>query len=120
LTHPEVFLGIATGKGRAGLDSVLLQHGLSDAFQTLQTADRCRGKPDPEMLLQAIAETGLAAEEAVMIGDTTFDMEMARSAGTLAIGVSWGYHDSMDLRDAGAHAVIDHPSELLSVLRQRT
>lgn len=120
LVHPEVFLGIATGKGRAGLDDVLRRHELSGCFHTLQTGDRCRGKPDPDMILRAIAETGLTAVETVMIGDTAFDMQMARSAGTWAIGVSWGYHDVTDLRDGGAQAIIDHPGELLSALRQLT
>ena len=81
LSHPEVFLGIATGKGRSGLDAVLQRHGLDGYFHTLQTGDRCRGKPDPDMLERACAETGLRAAETVMIGDTAFDMEMARSAG---------------------------------------
>lgn len=118
VSHPEVFLGIATGKGRNGLDDVLRRHDLSSYFHTLQTGDRCRGKPDPDMLERACAETGLAAAETVMIGDTAFDMEMARSAGTWAIGVSWGYHEIADLRHGGAHAIIDHPSELLAALHR--
>ncbi len=120
LQHPEVFLGIATGKGRVALDTVLQRHGLAGQFHTLQTGDRCRGKPDPEMLLRALDETGLTAPETVMIGDTSFDMQMARHAGAWAIGVSWGYHDPADLCLAGAHAVIDHPFELLATLRQLT
>jgi phosphoglycolate phosphatase len=118
LQHPELFLGIATGKGRPGLDAALQWHGLAGQFHTLQTGDRCRGKPDPDMLLRALAETGLEASESVMIGDTSFDMEMADHAGFLAIGVAWGYHDPAALLAAGARAVIDHPAELLAVLRQ--
>jgi phosphoglycolate phosphatase len=118
LQHPELFLGIATGKGRAGLDYTLQLNGLSDRFHTLQTGDRCRGKPHPEMLLRAIAEVGVNPEETVMIGDTNFDIEMARSAGVTAIGVSWGYHDRQDLSQAGAHAVMEHPSQLLGLLSQ--
>lgn len=117
LQHTELFLGIATGKGRQGLDEVLRQHDLSGAFHTLQTGDRCRGKPDPEMLERALAETGLTAGDAVMIGDTSFDMAMALAAGVTAIGVSWGYHAALDLQQAGAHAVIDHPSQLVATLR---
>ncbi len=116
LQHPELFLGIATGKGRAGLDYTLQMNGLSDRFHTLQTGDRCRGKPHPEMMLRAVAEVGLSPAEAVMIGDTSFDIEMARSAGATAIGVTWGYHDRQDLGQAGAHAVIEHPSQLLDLL----
>lgn len=118
LQHPDLFLGIATGKGRDGLDKVLRLHGFSDSFQTLQTADRCRGKPDPEMLLRAMAETGLTAAETVMVGDTSFDMEMAQAAKVRAIGVAWGYHTVDDLLGAGADIVIDHPDEMLAALRR--
>jgi phosphoglycolate phosphatase len=118
LQHPELFLGIATGKGRPGLDIVLEQHAMGGYFHTLQTGDRCRGKPDPEMLERALDETGLTADAAVMVGDTSFDMAMAQAAGVKAIGVSWGYHTAADLWEAGAHAVIDQPSELPAILRQ--
>lgn len=117
LEHPDVFLGIATGKGRRGLDEVLRLHGLAEHFHTLQTPDHARGKPDPEMLQLAMAETGFDAAETVMIGDTTFDMAMARAARTWAIGVAWGYHAAAELRQAGAHAVIDHPGELLTAIQ---
>lgn len=118
LEHPELFLGIATGKSHSSLLAMLAEHGLTQRFHTLQTGDRNRGKPHPEMMLRAISETGLTVAEAVMLGDTTFDMEMARAAGSRAIGVTWGYHDRNDLERAGADAVIDHPGELLSVLRR--
>jgi len=117
LDHPAVFLGIATGKGYASLQAVLAEHGWSRRFHTLQTGDRRRGKPHPEMMLQAMAETGVAPEAAVMLGDTAFDIEMARAAGSRAIGVSWGYHARADLTQAGAEAIIDHPSELFGALR---
>lgn len=116
LRHPELFLGIATGKGRRGLDYTLQKQGMEGYFHTLQTGDRCRGKPHPEMMLRAIEEVGLTPTQAVMIGDTSFDMEMARSAGATAIGVAWGYHEVADLWQAGAAAVIDHPSQLLPLL----
>jgi phosphoglycolate phosphatase len=117
LSHPELFLGIATGKGRAGLDDLLHRHGLSGHFHTVQTGDRCRGKPDPDMLQRAIAETGLTPAQTVMIGDTAFDMQMAVSAGCLAVGVAWGYHAPEDLRAGGAAAVIAHPDDFLPTLR---
>ena len=100
-------LGIATGKSRRGLLMTLEQHGLTGRFVTLQTSDTGPGKPHPDMLFRAMAETGAEAPLTVMIGDTTFDMEMARSAGTLVIGVSWGYHEVDELRGAGAHMIID-------------
>lgn len=112
LARDGVLLGVATGKGSRGLRKSLDQHGLTDRFVTLQTADRARGKPDPEMLHNAMAETGVAPEHTVMIGDTVYDVEMARNARVAAIGVSWGYHAVADLRQAGARAVIDSFSQL--------
>jgi len=99
-------LGLATGKSHRGLVATLDSHGLIERFVTLQTADRALGKPHPDMLLKAMSETGAEASATVMIGDTTYDMEMARSAGTFALGVAWGYHGAEDLRAAGAHGVV--------------
>jgi phosphoglycolate phosphatase len=106
-------LGIATGKGRRGVDYILGKHGLADRFVTIQTPDNAPGKPDPGMMLQAMAETGVERHRTVMVGDTTFDMAMARAAGTHAIGVSWGNHAPVELRDSGAHAVIERWSEFM-------
>ncbi|MEQ8506634.1 MAG: HAD-IA family hydrolase [Rhodospirillales bacterium] len=99
-------LGIATGKGRRGLDLTLDKHGLQGRFVTLQTADSAPGKPDPGMLLNAMAEAGTEPSSTVMIGDTTYDVEMSRNAGVLAIGVAWGYHETTELMAAGAARVI--------------
>jgi phosphoglycolate phosphatase len=101
-----ILLGVATGKGRRGLRITLEHHGLLDRFVTLQTADDAPGKPHPGMLHRAMAETGAAPETTAMIGDTTYDILMALSARTAAIGVSWGYHPPEELRAAGAHAVV--------------
>ena len=105
-------LGVATGKARRGLDHVLARHALAPRFTTLQTSDVARGKPHPEMLERAMAETGVEPSRVAMIGDTTFDIQMARNAGTFAIGVDWGYHPTEDLWAAGAHAVIGDFSDL--------
>jgi phosphoglycolate phosphatase len=117
LHAPEIFLGVATGKNMVGLEHTLAALGLRDRFHTLQTSDRRRSKPDPDMVLQAMAETATAPEATVMIGDTSFDIEMARAAGVTPIGVSWGYHPVEDLRAAGAAAVLGHPSELIDCLQ---
>lgn len=111
-------LGVATGKALRGLNATLNLHGLENRFVTLQTADRARGKPDPEMVLRALDETGAVAASTVVVGDTTFDMEMARNAGVAAIGVAWGYHPSEALLAAGALRVIDHYDELPALVRQ--
>jgi len=100
-------LGVATGKGIRGLLNTLEGHGLTDRFVTLQTADVAQGKPSPDMLFRAMSDTGTQAGDTVMIGDTTFDMEMAVNAGTKAIGVAWGYHSVNELSAAGAHMIVD-------------
>ncbi|HEX8214595.1 MAG TPA: HAD-IA family hydrolase [Allosphingosinicella sp.] len=105
-------LGIATGKSDRGLKLCLERHGLHRRFVTLQTADRHPSKPHPSMIEQALAEAGAGPETTVMIGDTTFDMLMARAAGAAAVGVAWGYHDAQELSQAGAHYIARDPSEI--------
>lgn len=105
-------LGVATGKSDRGLGLCLEHHGLRQSFVTLQTADRHPSKPHPSMIEQAMADAGAGPETTIMIGDTSFDMEMARAAGTTAIGVTWGYHGAEELREAGAHFIASDPSEI--------
>lgn len=100
----DVLLGIATGKSRRGLDGLLEAHGFTGWFVTRQVADDHPSKPHPSMLHTALGETG--ATQAVMVGDTTFDMEMARNAGLPAVGVNWGYHPPAALAGAGAAVVL--------------
>jgi len=113
-------LGIATGKAMRGLIATLEPHGFFDYFITRQTADVAMGKPHPDMLNKAMADTGVDADATVMIGDTTYDMEMARNAGTKSIGVSWGYHPPEELLTAGAHVVIDGFEALVAALESLT
>lgn len=94
----DLLLGIATGKSRRGLDAMLDHHGLRGHFVTLQTADNHPSKPSPAMLLAACDEAGVDPAKAVMIGDTTFDMQMALNARAAALGVDWGYHPATALR----------------------
>lgn len=103
----EVFLGVATGKARRGLDHAFHAHDIGHFFHTSQTADDHPSKPNPSMLLRALEETMVAPRNSVMVGDTTFDIEMGRAAGFRTVGVSWGYHPTADLHDAGADIVID-------------
>ncbi|MGE4129184.1 MAG: HAD-IA family hydrolase, partial [Hyphomicrobiaceae bacterium] len=114
--EPDTLLGIATGKSRRGVDAVIEREGFHGLFATIQTADDNPSKPDPEMLLRAMRETGARSRDTVMIGDTTFDMEMARAAGTRALGVCWGYHPPELLVRAGAHDMIDGYEHLPAAL----
>ncbi len=105
-------LGVATGKSLRGLKAVIAEHELSGVFVTLQTADRALSKPHPDMVLRALDETGAEAHRTTVIGDTVYDMEMARAAGARALGVAWGYHDPDELLAAGADTVLDHPDQI--------
>ena len=109
-------LGIATGKGRGGVDYILDKHRLTGRFATIQTPDIAPGKPDPTMLHQAMADTGVGPARTIMVGDTTFDMAMAGAAKTQALGVSWGNHGPNELRESGAHAVIDRWGQFMETV----
>lgn len=105
-------LGVATGKSDRGLRHILEHHGLAHRFVTLQTADRHPSKPHPSMVETAMAEAGASPATTAMIGDTSFDMMMARAAGAHAIGVAWGYHTRHELLESGAHHVVEHAATL--------
>ncbi len=88
----ELLLGVATGKSRRGLVRMLGVHALEGMFVTTQVADDHPSKPHPSMLEQTLYDTGVKAKNAIIVGDTSFDMEMGRNAGFGTIGVRWGYH----------------------------
>ena len=109
-------LAVATGKSDRGLAACLTTHGIADLFVSLQTADRHPSKPHPAMLEAALFEAGAQRAEAVMIGDTSFDMAMAKSIGVAAIGVGWGYHDADELAASGARCVVQTSAQLAAAL----
>jgi phosphoglycolate phosphatase len=110
----DTLLGIATGKSRRGVARLLDREGWQQHFMTIQTADDNPSKPDPAMILRAMAETGAEPGATVMVGDTSYDMEMARSAGVRAVGVGWGYHEPERLLAAGAETVVATGADLLA------
>ena len=114
--QPETLLGVATGKSRRGLDKLLKGHGLERMFITQQVSDHHPSKPHPSMIRAALSETGLEPHQAVMIGDTSFDMEMAAAAGVAGIGVGWGYHPRESL--GAARHVIERFEDLPPLLQQ--
>ena len=87
------WLAVATGKSRAGLNHVLARPELHGVFDGSRTADETAGKPDPLMLCELMREFGCEPERTLMIGDTTHDLQMARSAGCASVGVSYGAHE---------------------------
>lgn len=109
-------LGVATGKSDRGLNHCLAGHGLSALFATLQTADRHPSKPHPAMLEAAMDDCLALPRDTVMIGDTQYDVAMARTIGVRAIGVDWGYHTPDELLAAGADAVATSPAHLKELL----
>jgi len=111
-------LAVATGKSDRGLAACLATHGITDLFVSLQTADRHPSKPHPAMLEAALFEAGAEQHQAVMIGDTSFDMMMARSAGVRALGVGWGYHGANELMASGAVNVADTVAALGDLLEE--
>lgn len=116
----DILLGIATGKSRRGLDALLDSHDLKRFFVTTQVADDHPSKPHPSMLLTAMAEAGVDAPDALMIGDTSYDIDMAKAAQMRAIAVGWGYHKAPALagadRLAGDAASLEN--DILEVLEQ--
>lgn len=113
--QPDMTLAVATGKSRRGLDALLQAHGLEGVFASTQVADDHPSKPHPAMIHAALAETGVEADQAVMIGDTTYDMDMAAAADVTALGVSWGYHPAEALRPV-AHEILPDFAALPGVL----
>lgn len=112
----DVLLGLATGKSRRGVDALLELHDLRDRFVTIQTSDNAPSKPHPAMVHQALAETGLRAADTTLIGDTSFDMLMAQNASIAALGVTWGYHNPLELKQAGASNLFDTFPDLQAYL----
>lgn len=112
LDRAGYLLGIATGKARRGLTHMLETHGLEGRFVVTQTADDAPSKPAPDMVLNCLARSGVDAANAAVVGDTEYDMAMARAAGVAAIGVGWGYHGRDRLLRGGAQTVLADFSDL--------
>ena len=110
-------LAVATGKSRRGLDRALGQSGLGPLFAATRCADECLPKPHPDMIEELLWETGCEPEQALMVGDTEFDMAMAGAAGVPSVGVACGVHDGSRLKRAGARAVLPTLAALPEWLR---
>lgn len=114
----DMMLAIATGKSRRGLDAMVAAHGWGGRFVSLQCADNHPSKPHPAMLQAALAEAGVDAPKAVMVGDTEYDIAMAVAAKVAGFGVNWGYHPPARLTAAGALMVApDYPALTDAILR---
>lgn len=112
----DVLIGIATGKAQRGARHLIDQFGLEGVFATIQTSDDAPSKPHPDMILQAMRDTGVAAADTVMIGDAVFDIEMAHAAGVRPIAVSWGFQPRLTLECARPYAIVNDFNELEETL----
>lgn len=109
---------VATGKSRRGLDRALAHSQLGDWFHVTRCADETRSKPDPSMLVEILAHLQLDPSDAVMIGDTSYDLEMAANIGMPAIGVPWGAHHPDTLAQHKPIAIVSDVAELRELLRR--
>ncbi len=116
LSRRGLELAVATGKSRRGLERALGETGLREAFAVTRTADETASKPHPLMLQEILQATGRAREQAVMVGDTSYDLEMAQRAGVVGIGVSYGVHEPERLAQYQPVAMLHSIVELLDWL----
>jgi len=116
LKQENKLLAVATGKARAGLKRVWQVSDTEHFFIASRCADECASKPDPDMINSLLNELNIKKHEAVMIGDTSFDLEMAQRAGVDSIGVTYGVHDSKVLSKFQPKAIVDSLVELQQLL----
>ncbi len=108
LSEQELFLGVATGKSRRGLNKVLESTALSDFFHATRCADECHSKPHPQMLEELIDYFGVAPKATLMIGDTKYDLQMAHNAGADSLAISHGAHDAKLLQACQPLDIVDN------------
>ncbi|MEN8670402.1 MAG: HAD-IA family hydrolase [Ketobacter sp.] len=118
LSDRGTLLSVATGKSRKGLSRVFNAHGVGELFHSSRCADETRSKPEPDMLLEILEMHELAPRDAVMVGDTEFDLEMASRAGVDAVGVTWGAHDINRLQRHNPKICVDSVDQLSRWLHQ--
>lgn len=116
LQSANVKLAVATGKSRRGLERVMSLTGIKGYFAATRCADETKSKPHPLMLEEVLAELKLMPEEAIMVGDTEYDLNMATNAGMKSVGVTYGAHEKSRLQACQPHALISNFNELLDIL----
>lgn len=114
LLNQGYLLAVATGKSRKGLDRMLHDLNVGHLFAATRCADETRSKPDPLMLQQLLSELSIAPAEAVMVGDTTYDLEMAAAAGVASIAMGHGAHDDDQLLACGPVAICHSIEQLFN------
>lgn len=117
--NDDILLGLVTGKTRLAVDKICEAYKLH-CFITIKTADDCPSKPNPAMVLESCKQTGVSPDNTFVIGDSIYDMQMAKLAHANAIGVSWGYHTPEALKEAGAGTIVREPEELIPILERKS
>ena len=116
LESREYLLAVATGKGRQGLQKVLNATRLEHLFHATRCADETFSKPHPQMLLEILGELGVEAGEALMIGDTEYDLQMASNAGVRSVAVGYGAHEPERLAGHGPLTILEDITDLIGWL----
>lgn len=111
-------LAVATGKARAGLDRAWRETGTGHFFTSSRCADEAASKPAPQMLEEILLQTGATEANAMMVGDSCYDLQMANNANMPAAGITWGVHDAERLQQEKPLGIIHHIDELPALLRQ--
>ncbi len=120
LHQQNLHLAIATGKGRKGLDAALAASGLQDYIVMSRCADETRSKPHPQMLQDILTDLNLEPAQAIMVGDTTYDIDMANNLGMDSVAVTYGMHDETVLRKSNPKHLINDINELKSLIVSNT
>ena len=116
LNEAQYYMAVATGKGRKGLDKALGATGYGELFHTSRCADETRSKPHPQMLYEILDFLGVETDNALMVGDTEYDINMAKNAGMDSIAVTYGVHDKERLAQCSPTAIIDSFDEIIGWL----
>ena len=116
LRQQGLYLAVATGKGRRGLDQALNGTEIANIFDITRCADETCSKPHPMMLDEILSDLNLGPERAIMVGDTSYDIEMANNIGMDSIAVTYGMHEEIHLRPLQPKFLINHFSEIQSCL----
>ena len=112
LDAKDYYLAVATGKGRNGLDKVLKETGMGKHFPITRCADEAQSKPHPQMMLDIIEYYGVDASNAIMVGDTEYDLKMASNAKAPSVAVTYGVHEKQRLLDCKPLTCLDSLQEL--------
>jgi phosphoglycolate phosphatase len=116
LSEAQYLMAVATGKGRQGLNKAFNATGYGELFHASRCADETRSKPHPQMLYEILDFLGVEAENALMVGDTEYDINMATNAGMDSIAVTYGVHDRERLVRCNPTTFIDSFDELIAWL----